>query len=75
MPKLDDYLRIHEAATYLGVCRNTLRNWCRQGKIPEYRHPVNNYRLFKVSDLDQLLHGADQAVNNADSDRLPRRPR
>jgi len=75
MPKLDDYLRIHEAATYLGVCRNTLRNWCRQGKIPEYRHPVNNYRLFKVGDLDRLLHGADQAVNNADSDRLPRRPR
>ena len=55
MPKLDDYIRIREAAEYLGVCRNTLRNWGRSGKIPEYRHPVNNYRLFKVSDLDKLL--------------------
>jgi excisionase family DNA binding protein len=75
MPKLDQFLRIREAAEYLGVCPNTLRNWCRQSKIPEYRHPVNNYRLFKVCDLDQLLQGTEQAVNNADSDRLPRRPR
>jgi hypothetical protein len=35
------------------LCWHTkAENWCRQGKIPEYRHPVNNYRLFKVSDLD-----------------------
>ncbi len=55
MPKLDEYVRIAEAAEYLGVCRNTLRNWGRTGRIPEHRHPVNNYRLFKVSDLDKLL--------------------
>ncbi|MBM4091915.1 MAG: helix-turn-helix domain-containing protein [Planctomycetes bacterium] len=75
MPKLDQFFRIQEAAEYLGVCRNTLRNWCRQGKIPEYRHPVNNYRLFKVSDLDQLLRGTEQAVNNATGVRLPTHPR
>lgn len=62
MPKLDEFLRIQDAAKHLGVCRNTLRNWCRQGKIPEYRHPVNNYRLFKVSDLEQLLAQAERAV-------------
>jgi excisionase family DNA binding protein len=75
MPKLDQFLKIHEAAEYLGVCRNTLRNWCRQGKIPEFRHPVNNYRLFRASDLDQLLRGTEQAVNNVGHDRLPHRPR
>ena len=75
MPKLDQFLRIREAAEYLGVCTNTLRNWCRQNKMPEYRHPVNNYRLFKVSDLDLLLEGTEQAVNDANSDGLPRRPR
>lgn len=75
MPKLDQFLKIHEAAEYLGVCRNTLRNWCRQGKIPEYRHPVNNYRLFKAIDLDHLLQKTDQAVNGTDSKQLPRRPR
>ena len=55
MPKLDDYLRISQAAEYLGVCRNTLRNWEAAGKIPVYRHPMNNYRLYKASDLDELL--------------------
>lgn len=74
MPKLDEFMRIREAAEHLGVCRNTLRNWCRQGKIVEYRHPVNNYRLFKVNELDKLLHEAEQAVRKGDA-RLPRRPR
>ncbi|WP_419184824.1 hypothetical protein [Botrimarina mediterranea] len=31
-----------------------MRNWGRDGKIPEYRHPVNNYRLFKRKDLERL---------------------
>jgi len=62
MPKLDEYVRIAEAAAYLGVCRNTLRNWGRTGKLPEHRHPVNNYRLFKVSDLDKLLKKTEQSA-------------
>lgn len=55
MLKLDEYYQITEAAEYLGVSRNTLRNWGSAGKLKEYRHPVNNYRLYKVTDLDKLL--------------------
>ncbi len=44
------------------LCPNTLRNWGRIGKIPEYRHPVNNYRLFKVSDLGKLLRKTEQSA-------------
>ena len=55
MEKLDDYLRIREAAEFLGVSPNTLRNWGREEKVPEYRHPVNNYRLYRRSDLEELL--------------------
>ena len=55
MEKLDDYLRIKEAAEFLGVSPNTLRNWGRDGKIAEHRHPVNNYRLYKRIDLTRLL--------------------
>ena len=55
MPKLDDYLKIAEAAEHLGICQNTLRNWGVTGKITEHRHPVNNYRLYKKADLDRLL--------------------
>ena len=55
MDKLDGYLRIQEAAEFLGVSPNTLRNWGREDKIAEFRHPVNNYRLYRRSDLEELL--------------------
>ena len=53
--KLRDYLRISDAAEYLGVSPNTLRNWENAGKVVAVRHPVNSYRLFKRKDLDALL--------------------
>ena len=53
--KLSDFLRISEAAGYLGVSPNTLRNWDNAGKIAAVRHPVNDYRLFKPEDLEALL--------------------
>ena len=53
--KLDGFLRIKEAAEYLGVSANTLRNWGHGGKITEHRHPMNNYRLYRKADLDRIL--------------------
>lgn len=50
-----DYLTIREAATFLGVSPNTLRNWERAGKIATHRHPLNGYRLYKQTDLEALL--------------------
>ncbi len=55
MENLRDFLRISEAAEYLGVSPNTLRNWENAGKIAAHRHPVNGYRLFKQKELDELL--------------------
>lgn len=55
MEKLKDFMRISEAAEYLGVSPNTLRNWENAGKIAAHRHPVNGYRLFKQEELDELL--------------------
>jgi MerR family copper efflux transcriptional regulator len=60
--KLSDYLQISEAAEYLGVSANTLRNWERAGKIVAHRHPMNAYRLFMREDLDALL----QQVQHSD---------
>ena len=60
MTKLNEFLRISEAAEYLGVSPNTLRNWENAGKIVAHRHPVNDYRLFKQSELDELLSSAQQ---------------
>ena len=67
MEKLDEYLRIKGAAEYLGVSPNTLRNWGRGSKIPEHRHPVNNYRLYKPSDLKGLLRRTDKTARPHDS--------
>lgn len=61
MLKLDGYLRVKEAAVYLGVSPNTLRNWGKAGRIEEHRHPVNNYRLYKKSDLDRLLNETEKS--------------
>lgn len=55
MENLRAFLRITDAAEYLGVSPNTLRNWENAGKIAAHRHPVNSYRLFKKEDLDAIL--------------------
>ncbi|TWU44133.1 Helix-turn-helix domain protein [Novipirellula aureliae] len=54
-PSSDEAKRISDAAEYLGVSPNTLRNWERAGKIVAHRHPVNDYRLFRREELDALL--------------------
>jgi excisionase family DNA binding protein len=48
-------LTVKKAAALLGVCPNTIRTWGAAGKIPEHRHPINNYRLYKRQDVEALL--------------------
>ena len=55
MAKQLDFLRVKEASELLGVCSNTLRSWGSLGKLPEYRHPLNQYRLYKRADIEKLL--------------------
>ena len=69
MENLRDFLRISEAAEYLGVSPNTLRNWENAGKVAAHRNPVNGYRLFKKEELDDLLRQLQ------DSRKTPRQPR
>jgi MerR family transcriptional regulator, copper efflux regulator len=52
---LQDYLKIKQAAEFLGVSTTTLRNWERSGKLIAYRHPLNGYRLYHRSDLEDVL--------------------
>ena len=62
MPDLEEYVQIKGAAEYLGVCQNTLRNWEAAGKIKVRRHPVNNYRLYEISELEELLRQTEQSA-------------
>ncbi len=49
------FLKINEAAKILGVTPLTLRNWDKAGKLKAYRHPINNYRLYKPEDIELFL--------------------
>jgi excisionase family DNA binding protein len=63
VPSTNDYLLVNEAADLLGVSPNTIRNWGRDGKIAEYRHPINNYRLFRRYELEVLLKRLQKPSN------------
>ena len=61
MLRTQGYLRVKEAAKLLGVSPNTVRAWGAAGKIPEYRHPANTYRLYKRSDLEKMIAQVEQS--------------
>jgi DNA-binding transcriptional MerR regulator len=50
----DEYMTIKGACDRLGVSPNTLRSWGASGKVTEYRHPMNNYRLYRRADIEAL---------------------
>jgi len=54
MKTMQEFLLVKEVARLLGVSPNTVRAWADSGKLPEHRHPVNNYRLFKLKDVEKL---------------------
>lgn len=49
------YYTIKQAAKILGVTPLTLRNWDKSGKLKAYRHPANNYRIYKPEQLELFL--------------------
>ena len=69
------YATVTEAATTLGVAPNTIRSWGAEGKIPEYRHPVNNYRLYKRTDLERLLRKFERSVTTGSAKQNKKKPR
>lgn len=52
---MSEFMTIKEAAAFLGVTPLTLRNWDKSGKLSATRHPMSNYRIYKVSDLERLM--------------------
>ena len=55
MKKINDFLSIGDAAKFLGVTTNTLKNWEIAKKLVPYRNPTNGYRLYVKEDLEKLL--------------------
>ena len=75
MLRSEGYVRVKEAAELLGVSPNTVRAWGAVAKIPEYRHPVNKYRLYKRQELERILRKLERSVTTASKDAKKRRSR
>lgn len=60
------YLTIKQAAVLLGVSPLTLRNWDKRGQLIAHRHPVNNYRVYKIDEIEKLIQKIEEN---------PRKPR
>lgn len=50
-------ITLNEAASLLGVTKETLRNWDKSGKLVSIRDPKNNYRMYSIMDV-QALQGS-----------------
>lgn len=60
----NEYVSIKEASKILGVTPLTLRNWDKSGKFPATRHPINNYRVYKIDDINKLVESFGQKHQN-----------
>jgi DNA-binding transcriptional MerR regulator len=49
------YVTIKNAARLLHVTPLTLRNWDRRGILKPYRHPINNYRFYRLDQIEEFL--------------------
>lgn len=70
MPK--DLLTVKEVAKLLGVTPLTVRNWDARGKLAAHRHPLNNYRVYKVADIESIIRELDSSKGVRKS--IPRPP-
>ncbi len=54
------YITIKQASTILDVSPLTLRNWDKNGKLKAHRHPMNNYRVYKIEDLETVIREIEE---------------
>ena len=55
---MKDLISLGEAASVLGVSKETLRNWDRSGKLKPTRNPMNNYRMYRLEDVNLLVESS-----------------
>ena len=49
-------ITVKKAAELLQVNPQTLKRWDKAGKLKAIRHPMNNYRMYRLVDLQKLLN-------------------
>ncbi len=54
------YITIKKASKLLHVTPLTLRNWDKRGILRPYRNPANNYRLYRLDQIEAFLRQLEQ---------------
>jgi DNA-binding transcriptional MerR regulator len=67
------YFSVKEAAEILGVTPLTMRNWDKSGKFPAQRHPMNNYRVYKLSALERIIEDIEGGTNKSNAKKIIKR--
>jgi DNA-binding transcriptional MerR regulator len=67
--KKEIYFSIKEAGEILGVSPLTLRNWDKSGKFRAQRHPMNNYRVYKLSALEEIINDIEGGTNKSNAEK------
>lgn len=64
------FYSLSEVADVMGVSKETLRRWDKNGKLKSVRHPINNYRVYPSESLTQFeshgfrfTHAADETLD------------
>jgi len=50
------FFQIQEAAKKLGVSRQTLQRWFREGKVKDVARDRRGWRVFTQGDIDRLMN-------------------
>ena len=58
---MDNWIGIEEAANYLGVTKETIRNWIKKTDIPA--HKIGKLWKFKASELDAWVKSGKSAID------------
>ena len=58
---VDSWIGIDEASAYLGVTKDTIRNWIKKTDIPA--HKIGKLWKFKCSELDAWVKSGKSAID------------
>ena len=57
----DNWIGVEEAAQYLGVTKDTIRNWIKKTDIPA--HKIGRQWKFKLSEIDAWVRSGKSAID------------
>ncbi|MCK4640632.1 MAG: helix-turn-helix domain-containing protein [Candidatus Marinimicrobia bacterium] len=55
--KKETYLTVQKVANLLDRHPKTIQRWFDAGILGGFRHPVNNYRMIPMSEVERILDG------------------